>query len=191
MKTAKISRIIVLAIFLAFLAPQSVRAEIYKWIDEKGTVHFTEDPSTIPEKYRDQTRSRKTEEDYMSPEEKARAKRLDERKTKERMGQSQQEYERALKEEKRGKAEKDLKDRVDEFQMELQEDIKKREDAIRREQREREREREQYKKCWNCDGKGYISMEVTESHGGVPLAGRTTHVQKTCSICGGTGYVKK
>jgi hypothetical protein len=26
--------------------------EIYKWVDEKGTVHLTEDPSTIPEKYK-------------------------------------------------------------------------------------------------------------------------------------------
>lgn len=30
-------------------------AEIYKWIDEKGTVHFTEDPSKIPERYRNKT----------------------------------------------------------------------------------------------------------------------------------------
>ena len=29
----------------------SSHAEIYKWVDEKGTVHFTEDPATIREKY--------------------------------------------------------------------------------------------------------------------------------------------
>jgi len=30
-------------------------AEIFKWVDEKGTVHFTDDPATIPEKYVDKT----------------------------------------------------------------------------------------------------------------------------------------
>jgi hypothetical protein len=29
----------------------------YKWVDEKGTIHFTEDPGTIPEKYRDKVRN--------------------------------------------------------------------------------------------------------------------------------------
>jgi hypothetical protein len=38
-------------------------AEIYKWVDEKGTIHFTEDPSTIPEKYRDKVKSRVVEEE--------------------------------------------------------------------------------------------------------------------------------
>jgi hypothetical protein len=33
------------------LIPLLIHAEIYKWVDEKGTVHFTEDNSTIPEKY--------------------------------------------------------------------------------------------------------------------------------------------
>jgi hypothetical protein len=37
--------------------------EIYKWVDEKGTVHFTEDPATIPEKYRDKAKSRRSDED--------------------------------------------------------------------------------------------------------------------------------
>ena len=31
-------------------------AEIYRWTDEKGTVHFTDDVSKIPEQYRDQTK---------------------------------------------------------------------------------------------------------------------------------------
>ncbi len=37
-------------------------SQIYKWVDEKGTVHFTQDPSTIPEKYRDKVKSREMEE---------------------------------------------------------------------------------------------------------------------------------
>jgi len=32
-------------------------AEIYRWTDEKGTVHFTDDVSKIPEQYRDQIRT--------------------------------------------------------------------------------------------------------------------------------------
>jgi hypothetical protein len=36
------------------LVVQIANAEVFKWVDDKGTVHFTEDPSTIPEKYREQ-----------------------------------------------------------------------------------------------------------------------------------------
>jgi hypothetical protein len=31
----------------------------YKWVDEKGTVHFTDDLSLVPERYRDQVRETK------------------------------------------------------------------------------------------------------------------------------------
>jgi hypothetical protein len=34
----------------------NARAEIYRWTDEKGTVHATADPGQIPEQYRDQLR---------------------------------------------------------------------------------------------------------------------------------------
>ena len=61
--------------FGLLLYSQSAQGEIYKWIDEKGTVHFTEDPETIPEKYRENVKSRTTEEDLMSPEERMRIKR--------------------------------------------------------------------------------------------------------------------
>jgi len=33
--------------------------EIYQWVDEKGTVHFTDDFGQIPEKYRDQVKEKK------------------------------------------------------------------------------------------------------------------------------------
>lgn len=47
------------------------RAEMYKWVDEKGTVHFTDDPSVIPEKYRRDTETRKdTTEPPPKPKEK-------------------------------------------------------------------------------------------------------------------------
>jgi hypothetical protein len=34
--------------------------ETYQWVDEKGTVHFTDDFGQIPEKYQDQVKKKKT-----------------------------------------------------------------------------------------------------------------------------------
>ncbi len=36
-------------------------ADTYRWVDDKGTEHFTNDRGTIPEKYRDQVKERKDE----------------------------------------------------------------------------------------------------------------------------------
>ena len=47
----------VLAVIL--IVPFVARAEVYKWIDEKGNIHFTDDPSKIHEKYRTDAESRK------------------------------------------------------------------------------------------------------------------------------------
>jgi clan AA aspartic protease (TIGR02281 family) len=49
-----ISFVIVLAIFVP-----SGYGQMYKWVDEKGTVHFTDDLSTIPEKNREGAETRK------------------------------------------------------------------------------------------------------------------------------------
>jgi hypothetical protein len=66
----RVARVTVLLVFLGFcVTVGAVHAEIFKWIDEKGTVHFTEDPATIPEKYRDKVKSRATEEFSESSEE--------------------------------------------------------------------------------------------------------------------------
>lgn len=32
--------------------------EIYKWIDEKGTTHYSEDPNSVPEKHRDKVQKK-------------------------------------------------------------------------------------------------------------------------------------
>ncbi|MBM4339631.1 MAG: DUF4124 domain-containing protein [Deltaproteobacteria bacterium] len=37
--------------------------EIYRWVDEKGTVHFADDFTLVPEKYRDQIQKRKPPEE--------------------------------------------------------------------------------------------------------------------------------
>ena len=47
--TMKHLLVIILSIFLI---SQLSFAEIYKWVDEKGEVHFTDDLTQVPEKYR-------------------------------------------------------------------------------------------------------------------------------------------
>jgi len=45
-------------IVFSFSLPfQVAHAEAFRWGDEKGGAHFTEDPETIPEKYRDQAQT--------------------------------------------------------------------------------------------------------------------------------------
>jgi len=51
-------KIIAIISFATLIIFSSGWAEIYKWVDEKGTVHFTEDPSTVPEKYKGKTEIR-------------------------------------------------------------------------------------------------------------------------------------
>ena len=49
--------ILVGMITLPFVA---VSQEIYQWVDDKGTVHFTDNVGQIPEKYQDQVKKKKT-----------------------------------------------------------------------------------------------------------------------------------
>lgn len=79
-------------IFSLLFISQLSHAEIYKWVDEKGTVHFTEDPTTIPEKYFDKAKSRTTEEDLMTPDEKIRTKQKYEEEIRERLKREKGEY---------------------------------------------------------------------------------------------------
>lgn len=44
--------IIALLVATILLLPLPVGAEIYKWTDASGNLHFTDDPATIPKKYR-------------------------------------------------------------------------------------------------------------------------------------------
>ncbi len=39
---------------LSLIAWMAYGQELYKWVDDKGTVHFTDNLTSIPEKYRDQ-----------------------------------------------------------------------------------------------------------------------------------------
>ena len=88
----RIAMVLSIVLFSVSLIFQTAHAEIFKWVDEKGTVHFTEDPATIPEKYREKVKSRTTEEDLMSPEERARAKKQYEEEVKEKLKKEGKEY---------------------------------------------------------------------------------------------------
>ena len=59
--------IFLLMIILAVLAPSSY-GDMYKWVDERGTVHFTDDLSKIPEKYREDAETRKPSKEPVSSE---------------------------------------------------------------------------------------------------------------------------
>jgi clan AA aspartic protease (TIGR02281 family) len=63
----KMRFIITLIIILAVLVSSSY-GEMYKWVDEKGTVHFTDDLSNIPEKYREGAETRKPSKEIRPPE---------------------------------------------------------------------------------------------------------------------------
>jgi len=58
--------IILLIILLTVLVPSGY-AEMYKWVDEKGTIHFTDDASSIPEKYREDAETRKPSKEILTP----------------------------------------------------------------------------------------------------------------------------
>jgi hypothetical protein len=44
--------VLIAALTIGFsMIPFLIHAEVYKWIDDKGTIHFTDDRSNVPEKY--------------------------------------------------------------------------------------------------------------------------------------------
>ena len=75
----KINILAILTLLWQILFLPCVSAEIFKWVDEKGTTHFTEDESAIPEKYREQVEKRPTKEDPGSPKEKAKTEKTGEK----------------------------------------------------------------------------------------------------------------
>ncbi len=46
-------------IFILFLSISPCYGEMYRWVDEKGTLHFADDLSKVPEKYRSDAEMRK------------------------------------------------------------------------------------------------------------------------------------
>ncbi|MBM4338902.1 MAG: DUF4124 domain-containing protein [Deltaproteobacteria bacterium] len=56
MKT-RVTNLILLIVLILFVTP--CYGEMYKWVDEKGTLHFADDLSKVPEKYRPDAELRK------------------------------------------------------------------------------------------------------------------------------------
>ena len=50
-------------LWLSFLAPLSFSGEIYRWTDETGVVHFTDDISNVPARYQSQVNKREVTEE--------------------------------------------------------------------------------------------------------------------------------
>ncbi len=61
------------------ITPFSAYAEVYKWVDEKGDVHLTDDYSTIPEEYRHRSERKSLSEDSKSITEGAKKEKADAR----------------------------------------------------------------------------------------------------------------
>jgi hypothetical protein len=59
------------ALILLPMAYPSEGKEVYKWVDEKGTVHFSEDESSVPERYREQIEKKSMSEETQGTKEKA------------------------------------------------------------------------------------------------------------------------
>jgi hypothetical protein len=66
-------------------------AQVYKWVDDSGTVHFTDDPAKVPEDYWDRVEEKKTvKEQGRKPSDKGTAsKRRVEREPTDRFGRRQ------------------------------------------------------------------------------------------------------
>ncbi len=52
-------------------------AEVYRWVDEKGTVHFSEDESSVPDKYRERAEKKSLPEETKAGEEKDKSRKQD------------------------------------------------------------------------------------------------------------------
>ncbi len=55
-------------IFVILLFPLLLNAgETYRWVDDRGVIHFTDDPGTVPEDYRGEAESRMMTEEIPTP----------------------------------------------------------------------------------------------------------------------------
>jgi hypothetical protein len=93
MRVRKVMKVWVLmgALILLPTVCRSDAKEIYKWVDEKGTVHFSEDESSVPEKYREQIEKKSVPEGAKGPEEKVNVKKQDGKGAKDRLAVKEKE----------------------------------------------------------------------------------------------------
>ncbi|MGA2317410.1 MAG: DUF4124 domain-containing protein [Thermodesulfobacteriota bacterium] len=60
----------IILFILFFHIPYSFSEEVYRWTDERGTVHLTDDDSKIPERYADQAERIEVQEETLKEVEK-------------------------------------------------------------------------------------------------------------------------
>ena len=60
----------IILFILFFQIPYSFSGEVYRWTDERGTVHLTDDDSKIPERYTDQAERIEIQEETLKEVEK-------------------------------------------------------------------------------------------------------------------------
>jgi hypothetical protein len=65
-RTGLVSAIILVLGLTQGYCPSGAK-DLYKWVDEKGGVHYSDDASGIPEQYRDQAEKRPMKEDQEGP----------------------------------------------------------------------------------------------------------------------------
>jgi clan AA aspartic protease (TIGR02281 family) len=65
--SGEVRSILLFIIMMAIFVPPSY-GEMYKWVDEKGTVYFTDDLSSIPEKYRQDAETRRPSKETLTPQ---------------------------------------------------------------------------------------------------------------------------
>ena len=76
-RKAKRAWLLIGALILLSVASPPDAEEVYKWVDEKGTVHFSEDESSIPEKYRKRTEKKSLPEEVKGAEKKEKIRKQD------------------------------------------------------------------------------------------------------------------
>jgi len=69
-------RVLILSIVILNLFISPAYGEMYKWVDEKGVLHFSDDLSKVPEKYRPDVETLKAPKEISSPEIKGKMKEL-------------------------------------------------------------------------------------------------------------------
>ena len=65
------------ALGLLLLNAPSHAKEVYRWVDGKGTIHFSEDESSVPEEYREQLEKKSVPEEAEQPKEKVKVRKQD------------------------------------------------------------------------------------------------------------------
>jgi len=89
-KATRAFAVIATLIFLFVDCPSRAK-DVYKWVDEKGAVHFSEDESSVPEKYRDQLEKKSLPEESQTPKEKVKTRKQDGKGAKEKLAGKEKE----------------------------------------------------------------------------------------------------